>query len=197
MKKPLTNQDLQAIKSGDLLCVSGTSWLADIIQDITESKWNHTGIIIWENNELRVYEADFKGNRNGAGVVNTDFSDYLNKDSKLLIRHPLFEFSVDNLIEFCLDNVGRINYSYWDLIIANPIKSLCKWLFNKKIWLGTQEGNKRQLVCSAWSGLVYNSVRPDIEFFQEYKALTPANEAKNNKLFDDVLIIYKKIVDFK
>jgi len=196
MSKPITIDDLKKLKTGYYLGVSSHSELAETIQNITECEYNHGGILADQNNKLRVYEADFRGNKNGAGIVITDLDGYLYSDKILLFRKPLFEFTEENILEVMLDNVGRINYSYFDLIVAFPVKYFCRKLFKKEVWIGSKENNKKSMVCSAWVAFVYNSVCPGIPFFKKFKSISPGDLAMDNKYFEDVFIIVnRQIID--
>jgi hypothetical protein len=196
MEKELTNFDVAQIRPGFILLVAGTSIISKTIDFFTGCEFSHSGIMDFENDKLRVFESDFKKYKNGAGIICTDFDDYLNSDKGLLFLMPNFNYNEKDLKELLLDNVGQINYSFFDTCIAQPVMIICKRLFNKKVWIGSKENNYRAENCSAFVGNVFNRLKPDIEFFKEYKSLVPADYFNCPLLFSQVMFIKNRKIQY-
>ncbi len=78
------------IRSGDIIAVSRkcsiwrpSTWLAARIQSTTKSKWNHVGILVWQDTKLVCIEALWSG-----GVVATNPLRYLSDDYEIAIARP-------------------------------------------------------------------------------------------------------------
>ena len=120
--------DISLIKTGDVLLVSGVSFLAEAIKKFEDCPYNHAAMFVWIGGELYVWEAIEKG------IETTLFSDYTNdKSIGLLVMKPKFTMPSDNdLISFVQPYVGHSNYDLWDLFILQPIRFLTHgWLGGK------------------------------------------------------------------
>lgn len=147
--------DINLIKSGDSLLVGSNSWLAKAIQFFTKSKYNHAGIFWWSYDVLMVVEEDTTG-YGSAGLIVTPFTDYMKSNKKLLIRRPLFPVDGSNYGKFMQNYFGKLRYSYFDLIIAQPIFQITKRIFKKGVWVGRKSLKDGKTVCSGWVYFVYN-----------------------------------------
>ena len=147
-----TKSDIQLIKTGDCLLVRGNSWLSKTIRWFTKSDYNHAGIFWWSYDVLMVIEEDTTG-YGSAGLIVTPFTDYLESKKGLLVRRPIFEVDGSEYGRFMQNYFGKLRYSFWDLIVAQPIYQLS----GKKIWVGGKSLKDGKTVCSGWVYFVYNN----------------------------------------
>lgn len=150
--------NINLINTGDLLVVGHSeSFVSKSISKLTNSEYSHTAIFWWNYDELFVIESDGSKFFSRPGVILTPFKEYLESGRKLLVKKPLFSIDGSEWGKFMLTKVGKIHYSYFDLIVAQPIYILS----NKKLWVGTTEKNVHRMVCSAWTGYIVNHFNPD------------------------------------
>lgn len=175
------NLNFSNIKTGDCLLTSGSSWLASAIKKFTKCKYNHAGMFIWIQEDLYIAEMDRRVKTSGAGLILTPFEDYATSKKKLLVKSPIFTFDEKILRHVVTDNIGRFKYSYFNLIIAQPILQLTgKWIgFNKE----------NHMVCSAFVSWVYNKVRPDMKAFENWPEKDPEDLFKDCVNFVEVMKI--------
>jgi hypothetical protein len=142
------------IKTGDLLLVGGgKSFLSKAIRWFTESKVNHSGMFWWNYGVLMIIEED-KYNR-GVGLITTPYDDYLKSGRLLIIRRPKFDVDGSEYGKFMLPFLGKVKYSFFDLIIAHPFYIISKKC-GKAIWIGGTTMKDLRTVCSGWVTFVYN-----------------------------------------
>lgn len=141
--------DIKLIKTGDALLVHGNSWLSKSIQFFTGSRWNHAGIFWWSYGVLMVVEEDTTG-YGSAGLIVTQFDEYLKSNKGLLIRRPKFEVDGSEYGKFMQNYFGKLRYSFWDLIVAQPTFQITKKIFKKGIWIGRKSLKNGRTVCSGW-----------------------------------------------
>ena len=105
----------------------------------------------------------------------------LKSKKPVLIKRPTFEINGSELGKFMLSKVGRINYSKWNLIVAQPLYQLFGF------WIGTSKKNAERMVCSAWCGYVYNNFYP--EKFKHWSRLDPEDLFNDNVDFKSIYLI--------
>lgn len=168
--------DINLIKTGDCLLVSGKSWLSKSIQFFTRSKYNHAAIFWWSYGVLLVIEEDLTG-YGSAGLIVTKFEDYLKSNKGLLIRRPKFEVDGSEYGKFMQLYLGKLRYSFWDLIVAQPLFQVTKLISKKGIWIGTKSLKHGRTVCSGWAYFVYNNFT---QKFKDWFKMAPSNLAIDN-----------------
>jgi len=100
-----------SIQSGDIFGTASPALFSRIIRIFTKSKVSHVGIFIWLKNRLFCVEL-LEGN----GCVLTPASSRLTGQFYWWKLHT--EKHREQIIEDCLDDVGRIKYSLWGAVFA-------------------------------------------------------------------------------
>ena len=175
--------DINLIKTGDCLLVSGNSWLSKAIKFFTKSKYNHSGIFWWSYGELMVIEEDMTG-YGSVGLIVTRFEDYLNSSKGLLVRRPKFDVDGENYGRFMQQYLGKLRYSFWDLIVAQPLYQVSKKIFKNGIWIGGKSLKDGRTICSGWTYYVYDSFTKK---FRDWFKKSPADLAVDTE-FSDLFI---------
>lgn len=174
--------DIIQIKTGDCLIVKGKSWLSKAIRFFTKSDYTHSGILYWCYDELMVIEETTY--TRGIGLVMTTFASYLDSNKGLLIRHPKFEIDGSEYGKYMLPFLGKLKYSLWDLIVAQPIFQITKKINKIGIWIGGRSIKDNRTVCSGWNYFVYNHFTNK---FKDWFEKTPSDLVIDEN-FDDKFI---------
>jgi hypothetical protein len=138
------------IKTGDLGLVRGKAFLSKAIQMFTGSKVNHAFMFWWAYDELFCIEEDKSGNK--VGLITTKYDDYLKTGKEIFIRRPKFDVDGSEYGKFMLPYLGITRYSFFDLLIAQPIYIIS----GKKLWIGGTSMDDNRTVCSGWYAFVCN-----------------------------------------
>lgn len=176
-----SNVNFDDIGTGDLMLDSGVGWLAKEIQDFTKCKYNHAAIFIRIDGILYVAEMNRRIKTLGAGLVETDFDEYFQGKDTVLICKRKFTIDKDKAVNFITENVGRIKYSYFNLIVAQPILQITERIFGKGLWIGTNQAN--HMVCSAFASWFYMNMRPDMECWKDWAQKDPQDLYADNVNF--------------
>ena len=150
--------NINDIKDGDILLESGTSFLADEIQQFEDCKWNHAGWFKWLDGTLFIVEAI------KSGVALTNFQDYINqiKAGELSImvcspKQPWTDEEMNKATNWALPLCGRARYGYINLFLFQPVKYAWKKLFGKEEWIGyTYADQVRRWICGQLVMRIYN-----------------------------------------
>lgn len=172
------NIDVSLLRTGDILLTGGNSWLSKKIKQFTNSKYNHIGMICFINNDVFVIEEDRTGGgllKLQAGLIATPIENYIKSNYDLLIRRPYFDIDEDKYREFMISKLGKFKYSYWDLIVAQPIHQL----FN--VWIGGTSMKDNKTVCSGFVGYLFHTFNKNL--FRNWYQLAPADFVKDRKFF--------------
>jgi len=139
------------IKTGDILLVSGTWWLSRMIQWVTKSTWNHTGIFVWIAGELFVVEAEKRGLQLTLWDGNKYKGGKATDRTMMLMRHADYEMDAKKVSKFMMPYVGTKGYDYPSLLFYQVI-------FNTSgKWIGkTGQYASKRFYCSEWVAYVYN-----------------------------------------
>ncbi len=162
------------IQTGDTLLVSGTSLLAETIQQFEDCSYNHAGMFLYLNGILYVCEASAKG------IVITLFSEYEKREGVgLLIMRPKFDMpSEGSIIDFCLPYVGHSQYGFFNLLVAQALRFATK----KKIWIGPKKDPMtHRFICGEMVCFIYNHFNTSV--FDNWNELSP-EDIFNSGLFD-------------
>ena len=174
------------IKTGDILFLSGKTWLAEQIKKSQLDKGNefyylnHCGIFVWINGELCVAEEDYPGQFK----INRFEVEYLGED----VYHGqiLSDKEIDKDKLFCelLDQQSEerlTNYGYLD-ILAFKVNSLWfKWT-GKEVWIGRKKNKKGRYTCSQRTAKYLQDYwRVCVE--KNYLEYSPADIADDTKIF--------------
>jgi hypothetical protein len=169
--------DINTIKTGDTLLVSSKTELALIIQGFENCRWNHAAMFVWQGTILYVAEMV------ECGLVMTNFDEYIQGKSGLLVCKPKFEVDIKTLWEHIDKQLGRVKYGFFNLCIAQPIK----FLTNYRIWLGDVDNdNPKRLICGEFVCREYHYLHP--EYFTDWSRLDPSDIFKST-LFQQELFV--------
>lgn len=164
---------LNEIKTGDILLVSGYSWLSKKIQQfqaktncLEYAAYNHADIFWWCYDELFVVGAQ------GGGVVPNDPKQYFNPKRKYLVLRPKYDVDGSEYGRLILKYVklsakGKRTtvYDFFNLIVAQPV-----YIWTKgKVWLGEKKQDGSKFICGEFVHFVHKTFQPK---------LFPENSAK-------------------
>jgi hypothetical protein len=167
------------IKTGDLMLCSGQAFLSKAIRWFTNSKVNHSGMFYWNYDQLMIIEED-KYSR-GVGLIMTSYEKYLQSGKKIFIRRPKFKVDGSEYGKFMLPFMGKVKYSFFDLIIAHPFYVITRKL-GRPVWIGGTTLKDDRTVCSGWCAYVYNEFT---KLFPNWYKMTP-NDLFIDKNFVDL-----------
>lgn len=170
------------LKTGDVLLVDGTSWLAKKIQWFQKCKYNHAGLIVMIGDEWYVSEE-----AKITGICFTPLTEYQNKLNikgyNVMIKRLRQELSLSQMVQIQELSAIYCNSGHYDFIgtfLRAPLRYLGKAL--GKDW-DTQPNHKKKETfrCSAWVMFALNKVTG---LFHNWNDYDPAD-------------IYYEDVDFK
>ena len=151
------------LKNGDIIAVSGASWLSRAIQYFQKKggeKWylyNHVGIYWNFNGTEFIIEAQANGI-----CLNT----FNKKKYSKIIACNYNEKIGNKIVENALKFVDKSNYDYFNLLISQPIKMLT----GGKVWIGEKKQDY-SFTCSEFVTFIYNyTFKPNRIFIDELKA---------------------------
>ena len=167
---------ISEIKDGYCLLVASHSFLAMRIQDFQKLQnrkggiFNHSGVFSSPFDVRSVFEATHPA------CCFTDFKEYINSGSHLLIGIPAFEVDPIRFGQICLQYDG-LGYEYENLFIHQSIKFLTgKWIGRKNL-----KAEKR-FICGELSARVYFDYS-DGTWFNDWHKLAPI-DLYESKLFE-------------
>lgn len=155
--------------TGDILLTSSNSLLSKIIRKFTKSEYSHIGMV------YNIYEKTFIVEEIGNGLCLTPIEDYLKSDKKLLFRRPKFNVDGSEYGKFILPFLGKLEYSFFDLIISQPIH-----LLTGK-WIGSKRTNEKRMICSQFVCFVFNNFT---DKFQNYYEIAPSELVESSEFYD-------------
>ena len=167
--------NIEELKTGDIILVGGTSWLNKRIKKITKSRYSHIGIIYRAYDEILVVEQDRTG-FGGAGLICTNINNYFNGKYDILLRRPNFYVDGSEYGKEFLKDLGRFRYSYFDLIVAQPILQLTGR------WIGGTTMNDGRTVCSGYVAYIFDKFE---KLYPKWYKMTPA-QFENDENFVDL-----------
>jgi hypothetical protein len=164
MEKIITN--IQDIKTGDNLLVSGKKWLARTIQAFEGCKYNHSGMFMWIYDILYVIEAERKG------IKITPFDEYVKGKADLMILKPEFLVDGSEYGKFMLHYCGDTRYGYSNLLAWQAIRMLS----HNRIWFGPNEPDEmpERFICGQWTAFVYYHMT-NKEVFWDWPRIAPSD----------------------
>lgn len=132
------------MKTGDILLVGSNSWLSRQIQRFTKSIYSHVGFIIIIEGNLMVLEEDRTGKGINCSLILSPISKYYDKKYNVKYRSRKFFIDEKQFLTQSLNDLGRFRYSYFDLIISQPIYQITGW------WIGDKNIKDKRAVCSQY-----------------------------------------------
>jgi hypothetical protein len=137
------------ISSCDTLLVGGHSFLSKAIKFFEKYPYSHGALFhrITEAETINgvIYQPGlYISEMVAKGLVLTNFQDYIDSGSDLMILKP--KFPVDPVIVWnhILPQLGKEKYGFFNLLVAQPVK----YLTNYRIWLGdVDDNNPPRLIC--------------------------------------------------
>ncbi|HDY66382.1 MAG TPA: hypothetical protein ENH85_01175 [Candidatus Scalindua sp.] len=149
---------------GDLVFVSGTSWISKMIKVVETGKANpekhfpfvpsHVGVIreVFGIDGDQLAEVVFSGKR-----LNFSIKDYINKGSKVIVKRLNLptahynQFSTRKAIEYIVDEIKVRGYD-WQLITSYLIRfSIRKiWRWKKTRWISGMLDKKKMFHCAEY-----------------------------------------------
>lgn len=145
------------MNTGDIILLRSKGIIPSIIRFITNSYYNHAGIIIKINDIFYVSEAD------KYGIKLTPFNGYKERYGEILIMeriHKITEQQEKDLINFVLYHTTEYKYDYFSFLIRFPIRYLFERLFKKTLWIKDKNPYKR-FTCSEWVCYVVKNIFND------------------------------------
>jgi hypothetical protein len=127
----------QSLKQGEvyIIFVAGSSFLSKGIKTFQQCKWNHTGIIIYHDNQWQVIEA------NGLSIGCTPVKNYFDRDNQYLIcridARIKGQLTYDEWVLRLVADCGNVPYDWANLFLYQPVYFLTK----RKIWIGKKDGS--------------------------------------------------------
>lgn len=147
------------VKTGDLLFVSGNSWISKAIKRLTSGRTSHVGVIY---DTGTIFETDIRWGK-------AEFHNINKYDNEIVcIIRCLDPIDIGFLKQICRSTEGRA-YSWLD-IATNAIMSPLNDAIRKKM-VGFI-GNKKHEICSELAGrILYECTQ--IKELAQYEGLTP------------------------
>jgi hypothetical protein len=163
----------------DTLLVGGTSFLAHAIQDFEKCSWNHAGMFVRIEKDfdyvgIIIKAGLYVAEMTAKGLVLTEFQEYIDGKSNLLICRPKFPVNVEEYYNYIYPKLFKEKYGFFNLLVAQPIK----FLTNHRIWLGSNDDNPKRLICGEFCEMTYNHFNPDI--FPDWKWSAPSDIFKSD-----------------
>lgn len=170
--------DVKKLKTGDVILVSNffkfndiKTYLYVLIQTVTNSEYNHCAIVLIENDQVFIVEANEKG------VVKTDFDTWYNRIKRkftvLRLKSFLKYYTYKDIIEKVNQNLGK-KYDYESLVFYQLIYHIFS------IWLGrTKKRAEKRLYCYELIAYTYQYL------FPLYWKIKP-NEISKSKHFNNL-----------
>ena len=137
------------INDCDVLLVGGHSFLSKAIKWFEKYSYSHAALFhrIIEATTINgiIYQPGlYVSEMIAKGLVLTNFQDYIDGSSDLLILKPKFTIDTTAIWNHILPQLGKEKYGFFNLLIAQPIK----YLSNYRIWLGdVDDNNPPRLIC--------------------------------------------------
>lgn len=169
------------LKTGDIILVSGNSWLAKEIQEFTKSNVSHVGIVYRCYDEVFICEQDFTKTdplKIQANLLLTNIEEYFKSSKKFYFRRPVFEVEGVIIGKQILSDLGRSRYSYFDLLVAQPIYQITGK------WIGDKNAKNKRMVCSSYVSYIFNKLYSS---YSDWYKRTPGDFV-NDILFKDIKI---------
>lgn len=128
-----------------IVFVAGQSFLANGIATFQQCKWNHTGTIIWYNNEWQVAEA------NGYSVAPTPLEDFFERDKQYIIgridARKKGILTYKQWVKEIAKDFGKKPYDWLNLFFHQPVYFLTK----RKLWIGSKKDGSNAYICGEHS----------------------------------------------
>ena len=151
------------IRTGDVLLVSGNSWLSKMIQKsqkrdkkcMNDYAWlrNHVDIMWWCYDELFAVGAQKKG------IQEQVFENYCTPERQFLVLRPTFKVDGSEYGRFILEHIRRYGkktkYAKWDLI--NHLRQIFKGK-----WKGEKKQDGRRFTCGEFGHHVHKHFHPKL-----------------------------------
>jgi hypothetical protein len=167
------------INSCDVLLVGGHSFLSKAIKFFEKYPYSH-GALFHRITEAEIINSViyqpglYVSEMVAKGLVLTNFQDYIDSGSDLMILKP--KFTVDPAVVWghILPQLGKEKYGFFNLLVAQPVK----YLTNYRIWLGdVDDNNPPRLICGEHVCREINYFNP--EYFTDWKRLAPSDIGKS------------------
>lgn len=163
-------------KNGDVLLYQGKGLFSRLIKKITQSKYSHSGIVIWWNNRLMVMEARAK-----KGVIVSPLSrsicGYHGQVEWYTSIKPISKKNRKKMVEFAELELGKQYQT--GLVLFNLVGKL----FGIS-GLGSTDtlGENKKQYCSYYVAQIYNAVGLDLVPHKNDCFTAPDDIAKSKKL---------------
>jgi hypothetical protein len=172
------------IKTGDILLVSGVSWLSKQIQKSQkrdsicklDHRWlfNHTDVFWWCYDELFVVGAQKKG------IEEEIFENYITPERQYLVLKPTFKIDGSEygrlLLEYVRKYGTKTKYAKWDLIHH------LRQIFKGK-WKGEKKQDGKRFTCGEFGHHVHKYFKPKL-FPENSAEVRPCHFLAMGELFE-------------